>query len=187
VPSNRCLFFASMSSTAVELHSTGLLVCGYTTRWRPRSGRKIFGHPACMPEPQSGRNGTFVPVTGFMCCRRSCRPCKRQYATHFSLMIKLHHLGRAQAVDAAVFQHATPHTGIKPDELEARCRIRAANPQSSTTALSAVSRSGLILPLRKFIGKPSAASREQARVSALPLLIFQHREGRLYSQLLQAP
>ena len=47
----------------------------------------------------------------------------REHAPHFALLVKFHHLRRAQAVDAVVFQNATAHTGVKPDEVESQRRI----------------------------------------------------------------
>jgi hypothetical protein len=42
----------------------------------------------------------------------------RQDTADLALLIELHHLGGTHVVDAVVFQHATPHTGVEPDELK---------------------------------------------------------------------
>jgi len=42
----------------------------------------------------------------------------REDATNFAVSVKFHHLRRQQAVNAAVFQNAAPHAGIKSNEFE---------------------------------------------------------------------
>src|SRR5258705_2689812 len=62
-----------------------------------------------------------------MTCRAASLPLlriMREHAPHFALFVEFHQLCRAQAVDASVFQNATPHTGIKRDEVEPQSGVR---------------------------------------------------------------
>src|SRR5437867_461205 len=85
------------------------------------------GLPARLFSPTAAtRRGSPDSLAAFLSAQVAMRvvTIMRQRAPHFAVLVKFHHLRRQQSVNAAVFQNTTPHTGVKPDEVEPQRRIR---------------------------------------------------------------